>query len=63
MCGKGARQWGHTAVPFLPEVQDRVEVLLDGLGLGADVSAGHVVQRHLGEFGDTIEVSPNDLID
>jgi hypothetical protein len=59
VCGKMVKAMDLTAVPFLPEVQDRVEVLLNGLRLGADVSAGHVVQRHLGEFGDTVEVSPN----
>lgn len=48
-----------TAVPFLSKVKDRVEVLLDGFGLGADVAAGHVVERHLGEFRHAAGVSGN----
>jgi hypothetical protein len=40
----------HTAVPFLAEVEDRVEVLLDTFGLRAYVATGNVVQWHLGEF-------------
>lgn len=48
-----------TAVPFLSKVKDRVEVLLDGFGLGADVAAGHVVERHLGEFRHAAGVSRN----
>lgn len=36
-------------------MEDRVEVLLDGFGLGTDISTGHVVQRHLGQFGDTVQ--------
>ena len=47
----------RTAVPFLSEVKDRVEVLLDNFGLGADVAASHVVKRHLGKFSHAVGVS------